>query len=158
MEGGPELKQTPDESPQDYWPENEDPKLEPRIYVADLLAYNWGELRGVWLDAAQDPEELQEQIDAMLAGCKYGKAEEWAIHDFEGFNGLHLGEWEDLAHVSKIAKGIEQHGEAYAHWATLVTEDEELDQFEQHYLGRWPSQGAMPLTCSMIWGSTSRSS
>lgn len=66
-------------------------------------------------------------------------AEEWAIHDFEGFNGLHLGEWENLEHVSKIAKGIREHGLAYAHWATLVAEDDELDQFEDAYLGHWPS-------------------
>lgn len=143
MEGGPEYErtQTIDETPQDYWPENDDPKLEPKIYVASLSDYNAGVLHGTWIDADQEVEDLQDAITGMLeASPTDPRAEEWAIHDFEGFNGLHLGEWENLAHVSKIAKGIREHGEPYAHWATLVSEDDELDQFEERYLGRWPTR------------------
>jgi antirestriction protein len=140
MEGEPEQLQptTPtDQEAPEYWPEEPEPKLDPRIYVASLSDYNAGRLHGVWIDADQEPEDLQHHIDAMLAKSKEPHAEEWAIHDFEGFNGLHLGEWENLDHVSKIAKGIREHGIAYAHWATIAAEDEELDLFEQRYLGKW---------------------
>lgn len=115
------------------------PEIVPRIYVASLSDYNAGRLHGIWLDANQAPEDLQLQITAMLRRSKEPRAEEWAIHDFEGFNGLHLGEWEDLTHVSRVAKGISQHGLAFGHWATLVSEDEELDKFEDAYLGQWES-------------------
>ena len=39
---------------------------QPRIYVASLSDYNAGILHGVWLDAAQEPDELQAHIDLML--------------------------------------------------------------------------------------------
>jgi antirestriction protein len=136
-----QLQPTPpeaDSDPQDYWPEEPDPKLEPKIYVASLSDYNVGVLHGTWIDADQEPEAMHDAITGMLqASPTDARAEEWAIHDFEGFNGLHLGEWEDLEHVSKVAKGIREHGVAYAHFATIVSADEELDQFEERYLGKW---------------------
>ncbi len=130
MEGEP-TSTTPNESPEE---------IRPRIYVADLSAYNAGLLRGVWLEADQEPEEMHDQIAGMLAKSPEPFAEEWAIHDYEGWNGLKLGEWESLDRVSKIAKGIRVHGLAYARWAELVGNDEDLDQFEDHYLGRWGSR------------------
>lgn len=143
MEGGetnPSQERQQPEAAEEPEPDMEpEPRLEPRIFVASLSDYNAGRLHGIWLDAAQDPEDLQIRINNMLARSDEPHAEEWAIHDFEGFNGLHLGEWENLAHVSRVAKGIQQHGEAFAHWATLVSTDEELDDFEDNYLGRWKS-------------------
>jgi antirestriction protein len=116
-------------------------ELTPRIYVASLSDYNAGRLHGTWIDASLAPDEMHDAITGMLQASPTDvRAEEWAIHDFEGFNGLHLGEWEDLGHVSKVANGIKEHGLAYAHWATLVSTDEELDQFEERYLGQWPSR------------------
>jgi antirestriction protein len=142
MEGGPQREQTSlDQQPLDCWPENEDPKLEPRIYVASLSDLNAGRQHGVWLDAAQEPEALHDEIANMLASSTEPGAEEWVVADHAGFNGLY-GDWDDLAYVSKIANGIKEHGEAYAHWATLVSTDEELDQFDTRYLGRWPSRQA----------------
>ncbi|MBV9661115.1 MAG: antirestriction protein ArdA [Acidimicrobiales bacterium] len=113
--------------------------ITPRIYVASLADYNAGRLHGAWIDAAQDPDELHGQISSMLDDSPEPYAEEWAIHDFEGFNGLHLGEWENLEHVSRVANGIVEHGVAFAHWATLVESDEDLEHFEDAYLGRWDS-------------------
>lgn len=119
--------------------ENNRTEIVPRVYVASLSDYNAGRLHGTWIDANQEPAELQDGIDTMLANSPEPHAEEWAIHDFEGFNGLHLGEWEDLSHVSRVARGIAEHGLAFAHWATLVSNDEELDRFDDAYLGHWPS-------------------
>lgn len=53
----------------------------PRIYVASLSDYNNGLLHGEWIDAGQEPDEIHEQVQAMLAESESPGAEEWAIHD-----------------------------------------------------------------------------
>lgn len=116
-----------------------EPQLSPQIYVASLSDYNAGRLHGVWLDAWQEPDEMESRIRNMLARSPEPGAEEWGIHDFTDFNGLHLGEGENLGYISKVGKGIRAHGLAYAHWATLAERDEELEQFSERYLGHWPS-------------------
>ena len=58
-----------------------------RIYVAGLAAYNAGHLHGVWIDATLELDDIQGQVDAMLAASPVEDAEEYAIHDFEGFDG-----------------------------------------------------------------------
>jgi len=60
----------------------------PRIYVACLAAYNAGRLHGRWIDAAQDAADIQAEVRKMLAASPQADAEEWAIHDYEGFGPL----------------------------------------------------------------------
>ncbi|MCE6978586.1 antirestriction protein ArdA [Pseudomonas frederiksbergensis] len=81
---------------------------EPRIYVADLAAYNSGHLHGVWIDAVQDVDDIQEQINVMLAASPVPDAEEYAIHDYEGFEGYTLGEYEGIDSAHEIACFIEE--------------------------------------------------
>ena len=69
---------------------------EPRIYVADLAAYNAGHLHGVWVNAAGGEELINEQIQAMLKESPVNDAEEWAIHDHENFDGIDISEHESL--------------------------------------------------------------
>jgi antirestriction protein len=116
----------------------------PRVYVASLSDYNNGILHGDWLDAAQEPAELQEGIDAILATSPttkyYGEpAEEWAIHDDEGFGALRIGEYTGIERISRLAMGIVEHGPAFATWAAYVgeTSDDLLEQFEDRYQGEW---------------------
>ena len=82
----------------------------PRIYVADLAAYNNGKLHGVWIDATDAPDDIQEQINAMLAQSPEEFSEEWALHDYEGFEGLGLSEYEGIERVHELACFIEEHG------------------------------------------------
>lgn len=109
----------------------------PRIYVASLSDYNAGRLHGAWLDADQDVDELDAGIQAMLADSPEPAAEEWAIHDYDGFEGIALGEYESLATVARLAAGVAEHGEPFAVWANHVGTGypEELDRFEECYLG-----------------------
>lgn len=37
-----------------------------KIYVADLAAYNNGILHGVWIDATQEIDDIQQQINELL--------------------------------------------------------------------------------------------
>lgn len=121
-------------------PERE-PASDVRIYVASLSDYNDGRLHGAWLDAATDVDELAAGIKEMLDRSPTPGAEEWAIHDYEGFGPLHLGEYENLATISQIAQGIATHGPAFAHWAahTGTADRDELARFDDVYLGRWSS-------------------
>jgi len=54
----------------------------PRIYVADLEAYNNGRLVGEWLDLA-DYDNADELMDAIQDVLKKSGGEEYAIHDVE---------------------------------------------------------------------------
>jgi len=83
-------------------------KVSPRIYVADLAAYNAGRLHGVWIEATDELEEINKQVQAMLAGSPEDHAEEYAIHDYEGFGGLSLSEFEGLERVHELALFIDE--------------------------------------------------
>lgn len=81
-----------------------------RIYVACLAAYNNGRLHGAWVDAAQDVDAIQGEVAAMLAASPIAGAEEWAIHDHEGFEGAPISEYEGLERVADMAAFIAEHG------------------------------------------------
>ncbi len=82
-----------------------------RIYVADLAAYNNGKLHGVWINATDDLDDIWTQINKMWASSPEGFAEEYALHDFEGFNGYVLGEYEGIEAAHEIACFIEEYPE-----------------------------------------------
>jgi antirestriction protein len=113
----------------------------PRIYVASLSDYNAGRLHGAWLAADVEAEALYAGVHAMLAASPDSGAEEWAIHDYEGFGGLPLSDYEALDSVSRVALGIAEHGGAYAALAAhRGLNDEQLSEaFDQAYLGRYTS-------------------
>lgn len=60
----------------------------PKIYVVCLAAYNNGKLHGVWIEANQPAEAIWDAIRAMLKNSPERDAEEWVIHDYEGFYDL----------------------------------------------------------------------
>jgi antirestriction protein len=114
---------------------------EPRIYVACLAAYNNGRLHGEWIDADQSADELHEAVARMLAASPQPGAEEWAIHDYEGFGALRLGEYESLERVATIAAGIAEHGDAFSAWFSYDEGRDPADTsaFEDAYRGEWDS-------------------
>ncbi len=138
----------PAETPPTTGPEQHetDATGRPRIYVASLSDYNNGLLHGEWIDAGSDPEALQQQIDDMLkrspTSQRYGDtAEEWAIHDYDGFEALRIGEHETLSTIAVLAGGIRKHGPAFAAWVDHTGErgPEAATQYEEAFLGHWPS-------------------
>ncbi|MEU3825252.1 antirestriction protein ArdA [Streptomyces sp. NPDC029080] len=103
----------------------------PSIYVASLTDYNNGVLHGAWIDADQDPDAIHEEVEAMLAASptarKYGeKAEEWAIHDYEDFDGIPVSEWDSFERVSTLAALLKDQPAAIV--AHFIGDGHELDE------------------------------
>jgi antirestriction protein len=72
-----------------------------KIYVADIAAYNNGKCHGVWIDAMSD--DINEQINDMLKLSPQSFAEEYAIHDYEGFGDVRLSGYQNIESVREIA-------------------------------------------------------
>lgn len=85
-------------------------KLEPRIYVACLAAYNNGWLHGVWIDVEDDADAVRDAINAMLKTSPVPGAEEYAIHDHEGFGGVEIAEYAGVDKVVRIASFLRARG------------------------------------------------
>lgn len=81
-----------------------------RIYVACLAAYNNGYLHGAWIDADQDADKIRDEIATMLAQSPVKNAEEYAIHDHEGFEGVTIREYASIESVAHMAAFIAEHG------------------------------------------------
>ena len=110
---------------------------EPRIYVACLAAYNNDKLHGEWIDADQDPEDIQVQINEMLRRSPEPDAEEYAIHDYEEFGGFSVDEHESIEDVSEMARMTAEHGEAIGlYYDYLGCDLNDLEtEFENSYEG-----------------------
>ena len=112
-----------------------------RIYVADLAAYNNGKLHGVWIDATQDLDSIQDEVNTMLASSPEPDTEEYAIHDYEGFGGYGLGEYEGIERVHEIACFLEEHsdigGELLSHFGGSLDDAQKVA--EESYTGCYTS-------------------
>ena len=114
---------------------NETYNLNPKIYVACLVAYNSGYLYDSWIDAAQPVEKLWKAIEEMLVKSSIIDAEEWAIHDYKGFGEISFDEYENLEAVSSIALFLEEHGiveaDLLAHHCNNL--EEAIQSMEEYY-------------------------
>lgn len=121
--------------------EHADDTPRPRIYVACLAAYNDGILHGAWIDADQDAWAIYDGIAAMLKASPVAAAEEWAIHDHEGFEGVALSEYEGIDRVAEIAAFITRHGKVGADLIAYYGGDvaEAREAAENRYLGSYAS-------------------
>jgi Antirestriction protein len=111
-----------------------------RIYVACLAAYNNGYLHGQWIDATLGEDSIWDQINEVLKTSPIPDAEEWAIHDHEGFEGLNISEYEGIQSVVEKAEFIEEHGrlgaEVAEYYGDLETASKAL---EDDYAGVYKS-------------------
>ncbi len=113
---------------------------EPRIYIADLAAYNNGILHGVWVDATLALEDIQEHINTLLQASPVDDAEEYAIHDYEGFDGYRLSEYEGIDSAHTVALFIEEHGGLGAELLDYYSDLEEAQNaIDERYHGAYES-------------------
>ncbi|KAM3107288.1 antirestriction protein ArdA [Phormidesmis sp. 146-33] len=111
--------------------------MNPRIYFADLEAYNNGRLRGVWVDFFEgiQSNDVQVAIDYLL---HESEGDEWRIDDQESFAGFESCDLEKLCQVAAL---IHEHGEEpvkgyFAHRG----DDADPDEFTDYYIGCYKSE------------------
>lgn len=108
------------------------------IYVACLASYNNGILHGAWVDATQSPEEITECVSEILKRSPVKDAEEWAIHDYEGFGDIQLSEYASFKTVAAYAEFIEEHGALGSALITYFGDmDDAKEALENHYRGSY---------------------
>lgn len=117
--------------------------VNPHIWVGSLADYNAGRLYGEWMDATLEPDELHAADRFLLRHSTEPGAEEWAIFDYENFGGYRVEEYSSFDTNSLIAKGLAEHGPAYAEWVDLVGDTSgellEPERFQDAYLGEYDS-------------------
>jgi antirestriction protein len=115
--------------------------LTPKIYVACLATYNSGILHGAWIDADQEEDAMRAEVAAMLEASSIPEAEEYAIHDYEGFGEVRLEEYTAIGTVAHMAAFAADHGElgmaVLAHFCGDF--EEARDALEDRYLGKFSS-------------------
>ncbi len=87
--------------------------------------------------------ECDETEAVKCVGEPYRSAEEYAIHDNDGFDGVPIGEYESLERVSKLASMIDEHGKPFVVYAQYHSGDVQfaIDNFEEAYRGTYKSAG-----------------
>ena len=125
-------------------PEQEqEPRLQPKVWIGSWADYNEGRLHGNWCDAAVETETLWADVQAIMATSHDPAAEDFGIFDHDGFGGYQPGESDPLEHVATVARGIAEHGPAFAAYAELHDGDASmLSSFTDAYLGEYDSTTA----------------
>lgn len=111
-----------------------------RIYVACLASYNNGILYGRWVSAENGLEHIQAEVRAMLETSLIENAEEYAIHDYDGFERISLSEYTGTEQVVEYADFIEEQGvlggRLYEHFGNL---EDAVKALNDHYAGEFES-------------------
>ncbi|MFN7310150.1 MAG: antirestriction protein ArdA [Vampirovibrionales bacterium] len=112
-----------------------------KIHVVCLAAYNNGYLHGQWIDLDQPLDDVWNAIRTILKTSPIPDAEEWAIHDYDGFEGYDLGEYEGIEHAHVLAQFILEHGELGGLMRNHMSGDLSLAQsaIEDNYQGKYSS-------------------
>jgi antirestriction protein len=115
----------------------------PAIYVASLSDYNAGRLHGRWIDITLGYDHIVDEIEDMLSESDEDIAEEWAIHDYQDFGELRIGEHEDLEQIAELGELYDKRGDLVfgiiSHFGGLEHIDEAKEALEDNYAGVYDS-------------------
>jgi antirestriction protein len=120
----------------------------PKVYIADLAAYNEGKLVGEWIDLSDynDGSEVMDEISNLLKkwSKKAGEErEEYAVHDYENFASNLYSEYmgeESFDKVIKAYKVSEEKGIPADVIGTIMREynpDDIEEWIDEHYEGQF---------------------
>ncbi|HAT9314908.1 TPA: antirestriction protein ArdA [Legionella pneumophila subsp. pneumophila] len=112
----------------------------PSIYVACLASYNNSMLHGVWIDATQSEDDIMKEIWEMLGNSSEPDAEDYAIHDYEGFGNMTIHEYEGISHIVEYGSFIKEHGELGLALLSDYSIDDAQTMLEEHYQGSYDSE------------------
>lgn len=97
-------------------------------------------LHGVWVDATQSEDEIMENIWDMLDNSTEPDAEDYAIHDYEGFGNIKIHEYEAISNIVEYTSFIEEHGKLGLALLSDYSIDEARLMLEEHYQGSYDSE------------------
>lgn len=117
-------------------------EITPSIYIACLASYNNGILHGKWIELDQDIDDVQKEIQTLLQTSPIENSEEYAIHDYEGFFGYSVSEYENIESLVEFVEMIQKYGEAYVVLIDYMGSFESTteDVFNEVYQGQWDSE------------------
>lgn len=124
-------------------PEQATYRPEVEVWLGCLASYNDGVLHGKWTDAAVSVDDLNEVVQEVLASSPIEGAEEHYIGDISGFHGVRFDQYASLETISRVAMGIEEHGEAFARYVGyhgVGNLDYAETSFEDAYVGRYSDE------------------
>lgn len=114
-----------------------------RMYAACLAAYNNGVLHGEWIELdGKTADDIQNEIDAMLAASPQPGAEEWAAFDWDGPGLDRFGEFPLLSDVADFVGAMEAldvAGQTAFEAFVNGTGEEDVERFRDAYLGEYDS-------------------
>ncbi|HRD70244.1 MAG TPA: antirestriction protein ArdA [Legionella sp.] len=112
----------------------------PSIYIACLASYNNSILHGVWIDATQSEDDIMKEIWEMLDNSPEPNAEEYAIHDYEGFGGIKIHEYESISNIVEYTSFIQEYGELGLALLCNYSVDDAQTMLVDHYHGCYDSE------------------
>jgi antirestriction protein len=146
-----ELPAEPEAAPADSDANRERrPGLNPRIYVTRGLPLRAELTDGTWVDMARDPQTIRAEMYAVLATDEAAEGTPLYIWDYDGFGAfdvttgaIGLEGVDSIELLAQVARGIKDHGPAYAAYASAHEEDPDLfDHFASAYKGHHESMAA----------------
>ncbi|MDO3645658.1 antirestriction protein ArdA [Nocardia mangyaensis] len=143
-------EEQPAEAERDVSHEPHPRQLNPRIYVTRGLPMRAELTDGLWLDMAREARDIRaEMFSALHADDAHTGSPLyiWDYRDFGAFNiqtgAIGLEGVDSIDLLAQIARGIREHGPAYAAWAKYNEDDPRLfDQFPAAFLGQHESLAA----------------
>jgi antirestriction protein len=114
----------------------------PKIYAVCLSGYTNGFSHGKWIDCDGNCDSIMANIKAMLSNSPMAKiqaCEEWAIHAYEDFQGISIGEYESINDIIKIVSKLKEHGEAFAAFLDFWSLTD-INEFDSSYQGCYKSE------------------
>ncbi|WP_280328842.1 antirestriction protein ArdA [Nocardia wallacei] len=123
------------------------PQLNPRIYVTAGLPLRAELTRGSWFDMARDANAVRADLYAVFGDHNALEPEGlyiWNYDDFADFQvttgAIDLEEVQSIELLAQVARGIAEHGPAFAAWASAHEDDPRLfDHFATAYEGHYDS-------------------
>ncbi len=107
-----------------------EPHPSPRIYVTAGLPLRAELTDGTWLDMAQEPGDIYEDMYTVLGDPQESAVDRFYIWDHKGFGAfgvttgaLGLEGTDSIELLAQVARGIAEHGPAFAVWASVHEED-----------------------------------
>lgn len=115
-------------------------RVKPAIYIACLAAYNNGFLHGEWIDASQSADGIYSKIQEMLDLSPVEDAEEYAIHDYEGFGSIQIHEYDSIETIVEYVAFIEEFNDLGAELLSEYSITDATKLLEENYHGSYDSE------------------